>query len=80
MGLVRGVEASKSRQAIARGLIRICQEIGIKVITEGVETTAEPDFFLHEGVTVMQGYLFAKPAFRASTSAASVAWASPPHR
>jgi EAL domain-containing protein (putative c-di-GMP-specific phosphodiesterase class I) len=80
MALVRGVEASKSRQAIARGLLRICQEIGITVIAEGVETTSERDFFLHEGVTLMQGYLFAKPAFRASTSAASVAWALPPHQ
>jgi len=80
MALVRGVEASKSRQAIARGVLRICQEIGVQVIAEGVETTAERDFFLHEGVTLMQGYLFAKPAFRAIVSAASTAWSSPPHR
>ncbi|MBC7942268.1 MAG: EAL domain-containing protein [Chitinophagaceae bacterium] len=80
MALVRGVEASKSRQAIARGVLHICQEMGIQVIAEGIETAAERDFFLIEGVTLMQGYLFAKPAFRAITSAASVAWASPPNR
>ena len=75
MALVRGVEASKSRQAITRGMLRMCQEMGIQIIAEGVETAAERDFFLHEGVTLMQGYLFAKPAFRAITSATSVAWA-----
>jgi EAL domain-containing protein (putative c-di-GMP-specific phosphodiesterase class I) len=80
MALVRGVEASKSRQAIARGIVRICQEMGIQVIAEGVETADERDFFLSEGVTLMQGYLFARPAFRAITSAASVAWSAPETR
>lgn len=74
MALVRGVESSKSRQAITRGMVRICREMGVQVIAEGIETEAERDFFLAEGVTLMQGYLFAKPAFRAITSAASVAW------
>lgn len=77
MALVRGVDISKSRQAIARGMVRICQELGVQVIAEGVETAAERDFFLYEGVTLMQGYLFAKPAFRAITSAASTSWPSP---
>ncbi len=80
MALVRGVETSKSRQAIVRGMLRICQELGIQIIAEGVETAAERDFFLGEGVTLMQGYLFARPAFRAVTSAASVDWPTPHHR
>lgn len=74
MALVRGVDASRSRQAIARGMVRICQELGIQVIAEGVETAAECDFFLAEGVMLMQGYLFARPAFRSLASAASVTW------
>lgn len=80
MALVRGVDASKSRQAIARGIVRICQEMGVQVIAEGVETASERDFFLHEGVTLMQGYLFAKPVFRAITSADSMSWPSAPQR
>lgn len=80
MALVRGVNASKSRQAIARGMVRICQEMGVQVVAEGVETAAERDYFLHEGVTLMQGYLFAKPAFQAITSASAVSWPAPPHR
>ncbi len=80
MALVRSVDVSKSRQAIARGMVRICQEMGIQVIAEGVETAAERDFFLYEGVTLMQGYLFTKPAFRAITSAAGMSWPAPLHR
>ena len=80
MALVRAVDTSKSRQAIARGMVRICEELGIQVIAEGIETASERDFFLGEGVSLMQGFLFAKPAFRVVTSAASVAWPGPPQR
>jgi EAL domain-containing protein (putative c-di-GMP-specific phosphodiesterase class I) len=76
MALVRGVDTDKSRQAIARGMLRICQDMGIRVIAEGVETASERDFFWHEGVTLMQGYFFAKPVFRAIASAPSTAWPS----
>lgn len=79
MALVRGVDASKSRQAIARGMLRICEELGIQVIAEGVETAAERDFFLSEGVTLLQGYLFARPAFRALTPAAAMSGLDPAH-
>ena len=65
MALVRGVNASRPRQAIVRGLVRTCQELGIQIIAEGIETADERDFFLGEGVSLMQGYLFARPAFRA---------------
>ncbi len=71
MALVRGVDASRNRQAIARGMVRICQALGIQVIAEGVETVAERDFFLGEGVSLMQGYLFARPAFQAIAAAPS---------
>lgn len=72
MALVRGVDTSRSRQAITRGMLRICQELDIQVVAEGVETAAERDFFLSEGVTLMQGYLFARPAFRALTPASAM--------
>lgn len=69
MGLVRGVDTDRARQSISRGLLRICQELGIQVIAEGIETAGERDFFSHEGVALMQGYFFARPAFRALTPA-----------
>jgi EAL domain-containing protein (putative c-di-GMP-specific phosphodiesterase class I) len=42
----------------------MCEELGITVIAEGIETRAERDFFAAHGITLMQGYLFAKPAFK----------------
>lgn len=74
MALVRGVDASRSRQAIARGVLRICHELDIEVIAEGVETPAERDFFVDEGVGLMQGYLFGRPAFQSLGKIAEQAW------
>ncbi|SDM65332.1 EAL domain, c-di-GMP-specific phosphodiesterase class I (or its enzymatically inactive variant) [Oryzisolibacter propanilivorax] len=74
MALVRGVDTSRSRQAITRGLLRICQELDISIVAEGIETEGERDFFCSEGVSLMQGYLFARPGFRALTGDRGVGW------
>ncbi len=64
MDLVRGVDAHRPRQAIARSVIRLAQELGIDLVAEGVETEGERDFFLHHGVRLFQGFLFSRPMFR----------------
>jgi len=74
MALVRGVDASRPRQAIARGVLLMCHELGIRVLAEGIETPGERDFFLHHGVTLMQGYLFGRPAFQAAGAVDPQAW------
>ena len=65
MLLIRDIDTSASRQAIVRGLLRICEDMGVRVIAEGIETSAERDFLYDAGVRLMQGYLFAPPAFQA---------------
>ena len=74
MDLVRHVDSSRPRQAIVRGLMRLCEDMGIQVIAEGIETTAERDFLADQGVRLMQGYLFARPAFRALAEIDEAAW------
>lgn len=74
MALVRNVDASKARQAIARGVLRICQELDIEVLAEGIETAEERDFYVSEGVALMQGYLFGRPAFQARGRIDSLSW------
>lgn len=63
MFLLRGIDQDSVRQRIVKGILAIARDLGIRVVAEGIETKAERDFFLAEGVTLMQGYLFAKPAF-----------------
>jgi len=63
MKLVRGVEAHGPRQAIVRAISQACNDLGINLIAEGVETLDEYLWFCDEGITLFQGYLFAKPGF-----------------
>lgn len=65
MALVRGIEKSVPKQSIVIGIMSICSALNIAVVAEGVETPAERDFLKSCGVNLMQGYLFARPAFRA---------------
>lgn len=65
MDLIRGVDLNPARQAIVRSLVGLCREMAITLIAEGVETCSERDFLLDQGIELMQGYLFARPAFRA---------------
>ncbi|WP_174362284.1 EAL domain-containing protein [uncultured Caballeronia sp.] len=64
MELVRGIDVDVVRQHIVRGVVAICRDLGVKVIAEGIESHGERDFFEAHGVTLMQGYLFAKPAIK----------------
>lgn len=63
MALIRGVDGDMARRAIVAGVVGICSALSIGLIAEGVETRAELDALRSLGVTVFQGYLFAKPAF-----------------
>ncbi len=65
MDLIRHVDADVSRRRIVRHLVRMCREMSIEVVAEGIETVAERDALRDEGIYLMQGYLFARPAFRA---------------
>jgi EAL domain-containing protein (putative c-di-GMP-specific phosphodiesterase class I) len=61
MGLVRGLDSSSTKQKVIRMIVALCKELGIEVIAEGIETTAERDALIGLGADRFQGYLFAKP-------------------
>lgn len=65
MELVRNIDESKPKQAIVKGIVAICAELGVRLLAEGIETMAERDFLLNVGIELMQGYFFCRPAFRA---------------
>ena len=74
MELVRNVDRSRSRQAIVKGLVRICGDMQVRVIAEGVETAGERDFLVDAGIDLMQGYLFSRPVFRGVGKIDPAAW------
>ncbi len=65
MHLVRDIDHAGPRQAIARAVLQVCDDLGIEVIAEGVETIGEYSWFRRVGVRLFQGYLLGRPAFEA---------------
>lgn len=65
MELLRDIHLSPSRQVIVSGLVSIACQLGITVLAEGVESEAELTLLRAAGITLFQGYYFAKPALMA---------------
>jgi EAL domain-containing protein (putative c-di-GMP-specific phosphodiesterase class I) len=63
MYLVRDIDSAGPRQAIARAVLQVCDDLGIEVIAEGVETIGEYQWFRRVGVRLFQGYLLRRPDF-----------------
>ena len=74
MDLVRDIDTSKPKQAIVKGIVSICAELNVRVLAEGIETTAERDFLHNAGIDLMQGFLFCKPALQAIGIIDPTAW------
>jgi EAL domain-containing protein (putative c-di-GMP-specific phosphodiesterase class I) len=62
MELTRRIHADSVRRSIARAIISLCKDLKISVIAEGVETVDEAVTLRSLGVSLFQGYLFARPA------------------
>ncbi len=61
MDLTRGLDSDRRRQIIVRQTTRLCEELGIAVIAEGIETVGEMTAARDAGIHLIQGYLFSKP-------------------
>lgn len=61
--LARAIASRKPQQAIVRGILRTCRDLGIELVAEGIETADEFQWFCDEGVALFQGYLFGRPGF-----------------
>ncbi|MDP1617707.1 EAL domain-containing protein [Phenylobacterium sp.] len=63
MELIRGLDESLARRTIVAGVVRMCAELGVEVIAEGIETQGELAALRAIGVRYIQGYLLARPGF-----------------
>lgn len=71
MGLIRDIDRDKVRRAIAHGIMAMCNDLGIRVIAEGIEREEEFATLRDLGVELFQGYYFARPAFEALPAVAA---------
>lgn len=74
MALIRDIHRDRARQAIVRAVVQMCSDLGVTVIAEGIEHSEERDFLADCGIFLMQGYWFARPAFKALAKVAPGAW------
>ena len=58
---VHGLEHNRSDVAITQAIIALSTSLGLRVIAEGVETTAQFDFLKEGGCSAAQGFLIARP-------------------
>jgi EAL domain-containing protein (putative c-di-GMP-specific phosphodiesterase class I) len=65
MAIVRGIDASRAKQAVVSGIMHIAGALDIAVLAEGIETEGEYRALREAGIGLFQGYWFAKPAFEA---------------
>jgi EAL domain-containing protein (putative c-di-GMP-specific phosphodiesterase class I) len=61
--LVSGVDRSRRLQILMKNLVRLCNDLGARVVAEGVETMDELDATRDAGVHLVQGFYLARPAF-----------------
>ncbi|MFN3668946.1 MAG: EAL domain-containing protein [Brevundimonas sp.] len=74
MALIRDIDTDRVKRAIMRNTLSMLRDLDIEPICEGIETIDEHNALRDLGVSLMQGYLFAKPAIEALPA---VSWVQP---
>ena len=76
MALIRNIDQDRVRRSITHGIVTTCRALGCELLGEGVETVGEYQALREMGITLFQGYLFAKPALEALPVVPDALWES----
>lgn len=63
--LIGNIHEDFVKQRIFTGIRRICDSLCIEVVAEGVESEGEYHWLNEAGISIFQGFYFARPAFEA---------------
>jgi EAL domain-containing protein (putative c-di-GMP-specific phosphodiesterase class I) len=63
MELIRDIHKIPNKQAVVAGILTMMSQLGGRVLAEGVETEEEYFWLRSQGISLFQGYLFARPGF-----------------
>jgi len=63
MALIRDIHRIPNKQAVLTGILTMMNQLGGRILAEGVETEEEYFWLRSQGISLFQGYLFAKPGF-----------------
>lgn len=63
--LIGNIHLDLVKQRIFSGIRGICESLSIEIVAEGVENIGEYHWLKEAGISIFQGYYFARPAFEA---------------
>ena len=72
--LVAEVDSSRPRRAIIAGLMATANALGLQVVAEGVERREELATLRDMGITLFQGFLFARPEIGRLVKDSEIPW------
>jgi diguanylate cyclase (GGDEF)-like protein/PAS domain S-box-containing protein len=58
---IRGLEQGSRQHLLVRAITGLARGLGLEVVAEGVETAAQREVLVAEGIDLAQGYLIARP-------------------
>ncbi len=58
---VHGIQKDNQKKILSNSIINLANNLDLKIVTEGVETQQEVDFFQSKECLIFQGYFFSKP-------------------
>jgi EAL domain-containing protein (putative c-di-GMP-specific phosphodiesterase class I) len=62
-GLIVNITKGSRQHRLVRAIVRLCEDLGTRVVAEGIETAEEARAVIDTGAHYGQGYFFAKPSF-----------------
>jgi len=65
MALIRGIDKDPRRAKIVSAMVKLCKDLNVMLISEGVETEGELVRLIGLGVTLFQGFYLARPQISA---------------
>lgn len=74
MSIIRGVDRSSTKQRVIRSMATLANDLGSRMICEGVETLEEATALRALGADWLQGYYFARPAAEFAAAPTAIAW------
>lgn len=76
MALTRNIHLDLVRKALVTGIILVCRELNIKIIAEGIESLEEFKVLSALGISLYQGFYFARPGFECLPEISPAVWES----
>ena len=62
-GLIVNLQKGTRQHRLVRAIVRMCEDLGTRVVAEGIETADDARAVLDTGAHFGQGFYFAKPSY-----------------